>query len=525
MEEAGVLREALDNQEPETKIPGTQTSEEAAQAAVDEELLIFDASRSLRPAVEHIVKPETNLDAPATVLPWWRVEKTNQDGPVVGKGVSVRLAGPRPDFLKPCSDTSENPATEGGSPSPQLLFLLSSAPEPVLVSVKQLQPLAQPPVREDGRYAALLRGITRAELTEGAVALPVMYEPYCTRIGILRHAGQGKLRTGSRLRLVPPDAGPTVTGCTSASDLYATVGDVYALPHGLQLVVLSRSFPLLPGTTLLVGDPSSSARSESEDRAGRVTVLGCYPRMDLVRTGAIRELVGKASGRPSRPMSVPELYHVMGVCARSDQAPPAPDALCVGSWWVSPALLARCEQALVQRCRRPGGARSGELRHTLHREGIGPALGDALLTHARARVIERRGSVWLPAGAGADEFLSLPARTLLARVEAAGSAGIDGAAERALTHDGAGVQLVDYGLVILLENGRLFSVEAYQELALRTRTGIRAADGELHQRSLAEQLGLSRNSTRALVARMVHDGLIERASAVHVRTRADGGQP
>ena len=386
------------------------------------------------------------------------------------------------------------------------MILSSSAPEPVPVSVKQMQPLG------DGWCAAVLRGTTRAALTPGAVALPVNYEPYCTRVGILHGMGQEKPGAGSSLRLAP------------ASELYATVRDVYALPHGSQLVVLSRPFPLYPGTTLEFGAPGSSGRPVSGSRGGQALVLGCYPRVDSAQKGSIRDLVHEDARRPPRPMDAPELYRVTGVSAGSEEAPPARDAVRVGVWWVSPVLLGRCEQALVQRCRRTGGARGSELRETLRGMGIGPALGDALVHNARSRIIERRGSAWLPAGAGPGEFLSLPARRLLARIEAAGTDGLDAAAERALGRGGAGGQLVDHGLVIPLENGRLFSVAAYRELAARTAEGIATAEGDLHQRDLAAALGLSRNSTRALVARMARDGLIERASAVHVRARA-GGEP
>ena len=466
-----------------------------------------------------IVNPETNLDAQASPLVWWHVEKTSQDGPAIGKGVSVRLAGPRPDFLSRRIDSPETCSAlhrQTSEPRSQLLLVVASALEPVLVSVKLMEPLEPLRSREDHRYAALLRGVTRAALSPGTVAIPVMYEPCCTRVGVLGSVGhrsvkRGKLRVGSRLRL------------TAASNLYATVREVHDLAHGSQLVVLSRTFPLLPGVTLVADDPDPGGRSVSGDRAGSVLVLGCYPLSDPVRKGAIRELVGKAAVRPPRPMNATELYGVLGVSAERDQAPPAPDSVRVGAWWVAPALLGRCEQALMRCCRRPGGGRSEDLRDALRREGVGPALGDALVMHVRSRIIERRGSVWLPVGGGPGDFLSLPARTLLARLEDAGTEGVDFAAERSRATGGAGVQLADLGLAIITENGRLFSVGAYQELTARAIAGIKAADGELHQRELSAVLGLSRNSTRALVGRMVNDGLIERASAVHVRVPAGEG--
>ena len=470
------------------------------------------------------MKPETDLDAPATPLVWWRVEKTNQEGPVVGKGVSVRLAGPRPDFLVRSPDIPQNSSAGTGhsqGTNPQLLLVLASASEPVLVSVKQIEQLGELRSLEASQYTAVLKGVTRAAIAPEAVAIPLAYEPCCTRIGVLGPLGpgpaglrpvkRGRVRVGSRLRL------------TAASNVYATVREVHDLAHGSQLVVLSRSFPLYPGTALVADDPDSGERPVLDDRAETVLVLGCYPPADPARKGAIRELVGKAAGRPPRPMNAAELYLALGVSAGRDQAPPVPDAVRVAGWWVSSSLLERCEQAVMRCCRRPGGARSRDLRDVLRREGVGPALGDALVANARACLIERHGSVWLPVGAGPGEFLSLPARTLLARLEVAGTQGVDVAAERALVTGGE--QLSDHGLAILLENGRLFSVAAYQELTTRTITGIKAAHGELHQRDLSGVLGLSRNSTRALVGRMVQDGLIERASAVHVCIPAGEGSP
>jgi DNA-binding GntR family transcriptional regulator len=69
--------------------------------------------------------------------------------------------------------------------------------------------------------------------------------------------------------------------------------------------------------------------------------------------------------------------------------------------------------------------------------------------------------------------------------------------------------------VVKLENGRLYSRNALEELS--------AVDGEVDDRRAAELWGVSRNTARLLIDRLVAEGLLARTSGRAAAPMGRGG--
>jgi hypothetical protein len=121
-------------------------------------------------------------------------------------------------------------------------------------------------------------------------------------------------------------------------------------------------------------------------------------------------------------------------------------------------------------------------------------------------------------GAGGDEAaagLSPAERAVLEDIRSAGTAGEHIKSARMARAKPIVSRLCDRGLVVKLENGRLYSRNALEELS--------AVDGEVDDRRAAELWGVSRNTARLLIDRLVAEGLLARTSGRAAAPMGRGG--
>jgi DNA-binding GntR family transcriptional regulator len=72
-------------------------------------------------------------------------------------------------------------------------------------------------------------------------------------------------------------------------------------------------------------------------------------------------------------------------------------------------------------------------------------------------------------------------------------------------------------MAVLLDNALVVSPTVLSRMGEQAIEAIRATGRDIHQRDLAALWGVPRNTARAVVSRLIHDGVLERGSSVHVR--------
>lgn len=119
--------------------------------------------------------------------------------------------------------------------------------------------------------------------------------------------------------------------------------------------------------------------------------------------------------------------------------------------------------------------------------------------------------------AGTDAHLSPAERSVLERIAGAGTAGEHVKSQAMRPARGILSRLEELGLIVRLDNGRLYDREAYR--------GFARLQHEVDDRRAASQWGVSRNTAQHLMRRLVADGLLVRTSPRTVAPRdATGGQ-
>jgi hypothetical protein len=114
--------------------------------------------------------------------------------------------------------------------------------------------------------------------------------------------------------------------------------------------------------------------------------------------------------------------------------------------------------------------------------------------------------------------LSPAERSLLGAITEAGREGEHIKSERMRAARGIVERLLELGLAVKLPNGRIYDREVYRAFA--------AVSGEVDDRRAAKQWGVSRNTARELMNRLVAEGLMRRTSprtAVAARGRETTG--
>ena len=118
--------------------------------------------------------------------------------------------------------------------------------------------------------------------------------------------------------------------------------------------------------------------------------------------------------------------------------------------------------------------------------------------------------------AGPVSHLSPAERSVLGTIAAAGRQGEHIKSERMRAARGIVERLLELGLAVKLPNGRIYERGVYRSLA--------AVSGEVDDRAAAREWGVSRNTARELIARLVSDGLMRRTSP-RTAVTADGRGP
>lgn len=144
----------------------------------------------------------------------------------------------------------------------------------------------------------------------------------------------------------------------------------------------------------------------------------------------------------------------------------------------------------------------------------------------RTGIERRRGVLHAPGGgargmqhAGAQSrgtALSPAERAVLEDIAAAGTHGEHVKSARIGNAKPLVERLCERALVVKLPNGRLYDRAAFERLA--------AVEGEIDERGAAETWGVSRNTARLLIDRMVAEGLMQRTSAKTVVASREGGR-
>jgi hypothetical protein len=149
---------------------------------------------------------------------------------------------------------------------------------------------------------------------------------------------------------------------------------------------------------------------------------------------------------------------------------------------------------------------------------------------AERRGLERRGGMVVRRGpakrrrttadaaAVSASDLSPAERSLLGAIADAGREGEHIKSERMRAARGIVERLLELGLAVKLPNGRIYDREVYRAFA--------AVSGEVDDRRAAKQWGVSRNTARELMNRLVAEGLMRRTSprtAVAARGRETKG--
>ncbi|MFO7780636.1 MAG: hypothetical protein R6W94_03335, partial [Spirochaetia bacterium] len=122
------------------------------------------------------------------------------------------------------------------------------------------------------------------------------------------------------------------------------------------------------------------------------------------------------------------------------------------------------------------------------------------------------------AAATSEPRLSPAERSVLGAIAEAGREGEHIKSERMRAARGIVERLLELGLAVKLPNGRIYDREVYRSLA--------SVSGEVDDRRAAEQWGVSRNTARELMNRLIADGLLRRTSprtAVAARGRGTNG--
>jgi hypothetical protein len=125
----------------------------------------------------------------------------------------------------------------------------------------------------------------------------------------------------------------------------------------------------------------------------------------------------------------------------------------------------------------------------------------------RGGMVARRGPARRRTGAttgGPASHLSPAERSVLGTIAAAGRQGEHIKSDRMRAARGVVQRLLELGLAVKLPNGRIYERGVYRSLA--------AVPGEVDDRVAAGKWGVSRNTARELIARLVADGLMRRTS-------------
>lgn len=432
---------------------------------------------------------------------WW-VESTDINGAGFAKGVPVRLASAARDAVPPKRLTIH----PGGYPVT---------------------------VRGRGRTTATrfelsLKGVTRRRLAPGSLLYATRFEQ-CSQVTALFEPASEALPPG---------------GMLAPADLPVALREPGRVPvqrweqvGGRHLViVMGRALPVFPRT-----------RYNLYDRGGRLvmTLRAVLPLPPVAARDSaalvIQTVEALAAGEPVERL----LYRLFGFVwfdeagDAHDAAGPEPSAVRIGEWWVSTMVRERAAAALSRAASSGAGLRQRDATAVVSAAvpGSGPALADAVVAWATTSggLLHKREGRYATAGETRQAQLPPAARQLRLEIERCGRNGYDIAHgihpnTRALVE-----RLVQLGCAVMLDNGRALSSDALDLLAQEARARISAAGqgeatdgtrprahGELHQRELALLWGLPRNSTRAVVARLVADGRLVRASAVHVSLPSGG---
>lgn len=420
--------------------------------------------------------------------PLWWVESSEVEAPIPGRGVALRLG-----------------ATVAGESPPAALLLY---PGKRALSVRGRGNSGK---ESSSRFfEVVLKGAARRELKPGGLLFAAAHEQYNTTTALVSCENLQYSATGSACSVRIPDVPPEV-----ADTLQVALSAVRPWDDRHALLQLTRALPLIPGCDYEL---------HQGRRCGRLTVVLALPAHGDVNAATSAAAGLLAGGLPIEQVT----YRVWGIVGhlpaqeRSswlEQQEPAP--IDIGGWWTAPSLLDRCVAALQRAARRHEGIGSRDaVRVVSEVSGVGgPAFSMALVSWAAAdgTLLVKRDGRYFPADVARDQVLPPAARQLRQEIERCGRTGYDAARNRHPNTRALVESLQRLGFAVVLDNARVVSAHALQTLAQEAQTHLSGSDRELHQRQLAQLWGLPRNSARAVTARLVADGLLERASSVHVR--------
>ena len=359
-------------------------------------------------------------------------------------------------------------------------------------------------------FEVVLKGAARRELRPGALLFAAEHEQYNTTTALVSREVLDYSGTGSDCSVRIPHLPSEI-----AETLQVRVNAIRPWDDQHALLQLTRVLPLIPGCDYELQQGS---------RCSRLAVVLALPPHGDLNAAASAAAALLADCLPIAQVT----YRVWGFVGyraaqeRSswlEQQEPAP--VDIGGWWAAPPLLDRCVAALQRAARRHEGIGTRDAVRVVSEVSSagGAAFAMALVSWAAAdgTLLVKRDGRFFPADVAGDQILPPAARHLRHEIERSGRAGYDAARSRHPNTRALVESLQRLGFAIVLDNARVVSPHALQTLAREAQTHLSGSDRELHQRQLAQLWGLPRNSARAVTARLVADGLLERASSVHVR--------
>ncbi|MFP4067078.1 MAG: hypothetical protein ACLFS5_06195 [Spirochaetaceae bacterium] len=366
-----------------------------------------------------------------------------------------------------------------------------------------------------GRLRLLLRGATRKDLGDAGFLLGPEAEMCVAPFAVCR----GEVRAGTYVlsELPRPAGGRSAASWEGGATVRtAPVRVRVELTTDAVMLRAERAVPFLP-----------AHRYHFED-GGSVTVLAAGPRPEVAALDRTASLVRYAD--PGDPGSLERLS--LGLYGITPRLGGVTDGVRFEHYLVSEEWMQESTEELAEVLREtpeipPAAVYEsvrelwGYLPQTLRRELIDVLCARLGLIREEGRIRAADGGppeAVAPAGTPrsgssphtapeASRGLSPAERSILRTVQRAGRGGEHVKSPRLERARELVHRLAEQGLLVELPNGRVFSRAAYAELA-----GALFDAGEVDDRRAATVWGVSRNTGRELLNRMICDGLVHRTS-------------
>lgn len=352
---------------------------------------------------------------------------------------------------------------------------------------------------DDAGLRLTIRGAARQALKPGSLLLSPQAELLTARRAVVRGTGLEGTRTITGIpRPGQPDAPIAAVRCA-----------LERLPAAPELYLLKaeRPLPLIPGRSYRFAAAKESRGAPSTPGIGVVVLAGPQPP-DILPA----ELARLAAGvDPLDAPAVESLFlRVYGIAPRLSPGETGgfKEVHRFTDWLAGAAYIDEIGELLADVLSGEGELPVAALRELAesHRFFVPRTLWRELLSVvAERRGLERRGGVVARrAPTGAAPQLSPAERSVLGAIAAAGRQGEHIKSERMRAARGIVERLLELGLAVKLPNGRIYERGVYRALA--------GVSGEVDDRRAAKQWGVSRNTARELIDRLVADGLMRRTS-------------